>query len=288
MNFECDLLSNNNESMDYTTGQTIISNKQQVTHTDSLSVSHFIISNDDYNNDSQNNNISNAFNSILNPNFNNDEDTNDSEGSIDCNNTTDFNNLNFILNSQPKYEEAGTYSPSISLNRNFTVSNTGLENNGMIQSAKTISPSLNLSTSLPNTFSNYLIERNSNFNNDYLKSTNKFQYVLMANTSPAVKVNEDTLTYLNQGQSYELKFNRIGFESDNNPKIQQQLFVKKVDNDYYKNTEQNKDDTMYLSIIRLCFWERKLQEIEHEEIKEVIICELNREISFKSYFISCN
>ena len=28
-------------------------------------------------------------------------------------------------------------------------------------------------------------------------------------------------------------------------------------------------DPVYLSIIRLCFWDRKLQEIEHEEIKEV-------------------
>lgn len=28
-------------------------------------------------------------------------------------------------------------------------------------------------------------------------------------------------------------------------------------------------DPVYLSIVRLCFWDRKLQEIEHEEIKEV-------------------
>ena len=35
-------------------------------------------------------------------------------------------------------------------------------------------------------------------------------------------------------------------------------------------------DPVYLSIIRLCFWDRKLQEIEHEEIKEVILNHLNK------------
>jgi hypothetical protein len=30
------------------------------------------------------------------------------------------------------------------------------------------------------------------------------------------------------------------------------------------NSSQN-----YLSVVRLCFWDRKLQEIEQEEIKEV-------------------
>ena len=31
-----------------------------------------------------------------------------------------------------------------------------------------------------------------------------FQYVLCAATSPAVKLHDETLTYLNQGQSYEI------------------------------------------------------------------------------------
>lgn len=55
---------------------------------------------------------------------------------------------------------------------------------------------------------NQYIER-VNFPNDYAESINKFEYVIMAPTSPAVKINEDTLTYLNQGQNYELKLNRI-------------------------------------------------------------------------------
>lgn len=38
----------------------------------------------------------------------------------------------------------------------------------------------------------------------------RFQYVLAAATSIATKNNEDTLTYLNQGQSYEIKLKKLG------------------------------------------------------------------------------
>lgn len=45
----------------------------------------------------------------------------------------------------------------------------------------------------------------------YLPSCDfRFQYVLSAPTSPATKMNEETLTYLNQGQPYELKIKKIG------------------------------------------------------------------------------
>lgn len=40
--------------------------------------------------------------------------------------------------------------------------------------------------------------------------TFRFQYVLAAATSIATKVNEETLTYLNQGQSYEIKLKKLG------------------------------------------------------------------------------
>ncbi|XP_062601121.1 alpha-globin transcription factor CP2-like [Saccostrea cucullata] len=43
---------------------------------------------------------------------------------------------------------------------------------------------------------------------------NGFQYILGAATSPAVKLNEETLTYLNQGQSYEIKLKKLGDLSD--------------------------------------------------------------------------
>ncbi|KAI1280874.1 Transcription factor CP2 [Halotydeus destructor] len=42
------------------------------------------------------------------------------------------------------------------------------------------------------------------------RSHNRFQYVLCASTSMATKVNEETMTYLNQGQSYEIKLKRPG------------------------------------------------------------------------------
>lgn len=46
-------------------------------------------------------------------------------------------------------------------------------------------------------------------NNEYVEN-NGFQYVLAAATSIATKINEDTLTYLNQGQSYEIKLKKLG------------------------------------------------------------------------------
>jgi hypothetical protein len=49
----------------------------------------------------------------------------------------------------------------------------------------------------------------SHSSNDSLQEAiGKFQFTLMAPTSPAVKTNEDTLTYLNQGQNYELRLCR--------------------------------------------------------------------------------
>lgn len=44
----------------------------------------------------------------------------------------------------------------------------------------------------------------------FFLSSFRFQYILAAATSIATKNNEDTLTYLNQGQSYEIKLKKIG------------------------------------------------------------------------------
>lgn len=44
----------------------------------------------------------------------------------------------------------------------------------------------------------------------YNSDDTRFQYVLAAATSIATKNNEDTLTYLNQGQSYEIKLKKLG------------------------------------------------------------------------------
>uniref|UniRef100_UPI00358F764A upstream-binding protein 1-like isoform X2 n=1 Tax=Myxine glutinosa TaxID=7769 RepID=UPI00358F764A len=72
-----------------------------------------------------------------------------------------------------------------------------------------------------------------------------FQYVLCAPTSPAVKLHEDTLTYLNQGQSYEIRMldNRKGVGTiDLNGK-----YVK--------------------SVIRVVFYDRRLQYMEHQQLE---------------------
>ncbi|KAL6423383.1 hypothetical protein ACFW04_010170 [Cataglyphis niger] len=69
----------------------------------------------------------------------------------------------------------------------------------------------------------------------------RFQYVLAAATSIATKVNEETLTYLNQGQSYEIKLKKLGDLSAYRGKILK-------------------------STIRICFHERRLQYTEREQM----------------------
>lgn len=69
----------------------------------------------------------------------------------------------------------------------------------------------------------------------------RFQYVLAAATSIATKNNEDTLTYLNQGQSYEIKLKKLG------------------DLTNYRNK-------ILKSVIKICFYERRLQYMEKEQM----------------------
>ncbi|XP_041057686.1 transcription factor CP2-like protein 1 isoform X3 [Carcharodon carcharias] len=75
-----------------------------------------------------------------------------------------------------------------------------------------------------------------------------FQYVLCAATSPAVKLHEETLTYLNQGQSYEIRM----FE---NRKPDSQEIIDK----FIKVVLQ--------SIIRVVFHDRRLQYTEHQQLE---------------------
>lgn len=70
----------------------------------------------------------------------------------------------------------------------------------------------------------------------------RFQYVLAAATSIATKSNEETLTYLNQGQSYEIKLKKLGDLSSSRGKIMK-------------------------SVIKICFHERRLQYMEREQIQ---------------------
>ncbi|CAG5116639.1 unnamed protein product, partial [Candidula unifasciata] len=70
---------------------------------------------------------------------------------------------------------------------------------------------------------------------------NGFQYILGAATSPAVKMNEETLTYLNQGQSYEIKLKKLGDLSELQGK-----FLR--------------------SLVKVLFHDRRLQFMEKEQI----------------------
>ncbi|KAM9823740.1 upstream-binding protein 1 [Neosynchiropus ocellatus] len=72
-----------------------------------------------------------------------------------------------------------------------------------------------------------------------------FQYVLCAATSPAVKLHDETLTYLNQGQSYELRLldNRKPGE------------LPELNNKMVKST------------VRVVFHDRRLQYTEHQQLE---------------------
>ncbi|XP_036594004.1 upstream-binding protein 1 isoform X2 [Trichosurus vulpecula] len=72
-----------------------------------------------------------------------------------------------------------------------------------------------------------------------------FQYILCAATSPAVRLHDESLTYLNQGQSYEIRMldnRKVGDAPENSGKL-----VK--------------------SIIRVVFHDRRLQYTEHQQLE---------------------
>lgn len=74
-------------------------------------------------------------------------------------------------------------------------------------------------------------------------ATNRFQYILAASTSIATKLNESSITYLNQGQAYELRLKKLG---DLGPYRKRHLKC----------------------VMRICFHERRLQYMEAEQIAE--------------------
>ncbi|XP_004704112.1 upstream-binding protein 1 isoform X2 [Echinops telfairi] len=72
-----------------------------------------------------------------------------------------------------------------------------------------------------------------------------FQYVMCAATSPAVKLHDETLTYLNQGQSYEIRM---------------------LDNRKMGDMPEM-SGKMVKSIIRVVFHDRRLQYTEHQQLE---------------------
>ena len=71
----------------------------------------------------------------------------------------------------------------------------------------------------------------------------KFQYILVAQTSNATKLNEPSITYLNQSQAYELRMKKVGDLS-------------------------HLSNRLLLSKVRICFHERRLQYMELEQMVE--------------------
>lgn len=72
-----------------------------------------------------------------------------------------------------------------------------------------------------------------------------FQYVLCAATSPAIKLHDETLTYLNQGQSYEIRM---------------------LDNRKIGELPELNSKTVK-SIVRVVFHDRRLQYMEHQQLE---------------------
>jgi hypothetical protein len=146
---------------------------------------------------------------------------------------------------------------------------------------------------------------NLNYNDFYEQQQQQllehhFQYILVAPTSPAIRINEDSLTYLNQGQNYELRilkndslkslsnfetnYSSKKFYNNKSKSSLSTIATTKIESPSSSSSIQENrlsssssgvnSGPVYLSIIRLCFWDRKLQEIEQDEIKEVIILKL--------------
>lgn len=133
--------------------------------------------------------------------------------------------------------------------------------NGMVNDSTASAPAdpqQNGSTSSSNGLSNFLEQLGGGNNNNnqgdngntdgqqvrvgHGGDESRFQYVLAAATSIATKSNEETMTYLNQGQSYEIKLKKLGDLSTCRGKIMK-------------------------SVIKICFHERRLQYMEREQMQ---------------------
>ncbi|KAM4643945.1 alpha-globin transcription factor CP2 isoform 1-T1 [Amazona ochrocephala] len=105
-----------------------------------------------------------------------------------------------------------------------------------------------------------------------------FQYVLCAATSPAVKLHDETLTYLNQGQSYEIRMldnRKIG----ELPEINGKLVKVRGEHEDVSSPEHPLQEGAVLgqlqaptasplqSIFRVVFHDRRLQYTEHQQLE---------------------
>ncbi|BFZ06421.1 hypothetical protein BsWGS_09463 [Bradybaena similaris] len=100
---------------------------------------------------------------------------------------------------------------------------------------------------------------------------NGFQYILGAATSPAVKMNEETLTYLNQGQSYEIKLKKLGDLSELQGKFlrdtdHEPTFAKPSNILQCPAAPSMSFAHLHKSVVKVLFHDRRLQFMEKEQI----------------------
>ncbi|XP_029693499.1 transcription factor CP2-like protein 1 isoform X2 [Takifugu rubripes] len=95
-----------------------------------------------------------------------------------------------------------------------------------------------------------------------------FQYILCAATSPAVKQQEESLTYLNQGQSYEIRMlNRKRAEyADTSRKYVKPLEVS-ANTSIPAASAEPTHPVCSQSIVRVVFHERRLQYMEQQQLE---------------------
>lgn len=114
--------------------------------------------------------------------------------------------------------------------------------NGQTFSSST-SNEMNFTDEIVNDLDQFLTPNNENLSDSNLNcspSNSQFEFILNALTTSSARINEETTTYLNQGQPYEIKF----------------------------RSYRNHFPTVFRSVLRLCFWEKNLQIQERELIQK--------------------
>ncbi|ESO05116.1 hypothetical protein HELRODRAFT_191598 [Helobdella robusta] len=107
-------------------------------------------------------------------------------------------------------------------------------------------------------------------------NNSRFQYILNACTSPAMRICEETLTYLNQGQPYEIRLkclkDRQDFifrtQSNNNDNNNNHNFNNNNHNFNNNNNGEDGGNNTFMSTVRVVFHERRMQFMEKEQLEE--------------------
>ncbi|CAF0855824.1 unnamed protein product [Adineta steineri] len=118
----------------------------------------------------------------------------------------------------------------------FTLDKLFLTNN------ENISTNMDVNNNSINSFAYYLTNSNdhhSNSNHSSSSKSSEFHFILNALPSSSTKINEEITTYLNQGQPYEIEFHT------------NKNFIEHI-------------SSTYRSILRLCFWDKILQNQEYD------------------------